>query len=152
MCISAFAVIRRGGKVLVGVPGGGRRWTVEWISALGSYSEEERVAALKVWRLPSCYLREGEHPDDALGRVLEDQLQVRNFTKSQPRIMSYATPSDWYPGSDHWDLAFVYDVKVQGPIKKPSWWDELRFMSKTELKDVDLGWNDDFMRDLKLVR
>jgi ADP-ribose pyrophosphatase YjhB (NUDIX family) len=151
MCISVFAVIKRRDKVLMGVPKSGKRWTSEWIPQWASYSDEERVAALEQWRLPSCYLTEGEHPDDAVHRVLKEQLRITSFTKSHPSVMSYTTPSDWYPGNHHWDLAFVYDAKVQGPVKKHSWWKELRFMSRSELGDVDLGWNDDFMRNLKLI-
>ncbi len=78
-------------------------------------------------------------------------MRVRSFAVSSSRVLSYATPSDWYPGNVHWDLVFAYEVNVRGPIKKPPWWNELRFLARSELQSVEFGWNDDFMRDLKLV-
>lgn len=151
MCISVFAVIERGGKVLMGVPRGEKRWTQEWITGWASYTKEDRSEALREWRLPSCYLREGEHPDDAVLRVMRDQLGLTTFDLSSARVMSYATPSDWYPGNEHWDLVFVYNAKVRGEVARPSWWSQLRFLGRSELRGLDLGWNDDLMRDLQLV-
>ena len=64
---------------------------------------------------------------------MKEQLRVRSFAVSSSRVLSYATPSDWYPGNVHWDLVFAYEVNVRGPIKKPPWWNELRFLARSEL-------------------
>jgi ADP-ribose pyrophosphatase YjhB (NUDIX family) len=103
------------------------------------------------WRLPSAYLQEGEHPEDTVRRVLRDQLGLRKFVISPPRVFSYTWPSDWYPGNNHWDLAFVYPVKVSESIKELPWWKELTFVGKGQLEDADFGWNDDLMKDLGIA-
>jgi len=158
MCISVFAVVRRTGKkgVLLGLPKQDEKWANEWISAWKTYSEKDLAEAYKTWRLPSSYLREGEHPEEAVRRIMEDQLGIGDYSLSRrrgPRVFSYNSISDWYPGNNHWDLAFVYDVKARGKALKegqtPKWWQELEFVKKK--KDFlikDYGWNDDFMRDL----
>jgi ADP-ribose pyrophosphatase YjhB (NUDIX family) len=151
MCISAFALVRRGGKFLLGIPRQNQRWISEWISAWAVYSKEELEEAFTQWRLPSCYIREGEHPEDAVRRVIRDQLGLKKFTVSGPRVFSYAWPSDWYPGNDHWDLVLVYRVKTSERIKRLPWWKELSFVGKDDLRHANFGWNDDLMKDLKIA-
>jgi ADP-ribose pyrophosphatase YjhB (NUDIX family) len=151
MCISAFAVVKEGDACLLGVPRGRRNWIAEWVPAWGAYSKEDLKDAFKQWRLPSGYLREGEHPDDCLRRVVREQLGVRSFKASRPRVFSYSAPSDWYPGNEHWDLVFVYKVKLQGTPKTLPWWRELRFVGRLERGRADFGWNEDMMRDLGLM-
>lgn len=41
---------------------------------------------------------------------MREQLGVTDYTATGPRVFSYVAPSDWHPGYNHWDLAFVYDV------------------------------------------
>ncbi len=151
MCISVFAIARRGGKVLMGVPNMKKKWISEWVPNWGIYSKADLDAEFKRWRLPAGYLLEGEHPDQALGRVMRDQLRIDGFKATSSRVLSYAAPSDWYPGNMHWDLVFVYEVDVSGPVRKLPWWKKLRFMDRAGLQDADFGWNDDFMRDLELA-
>ena len=151
MCISVFVVARAGDACLLGMPKGRKRWIAEWVPAWGAYPKEDLEAVFRQWRLPSGYLREGEHPDDCLGRVVRGQLGVQGFTSSGSRVLSYSTPSDWYPGSEHWDLAFVYGVELHGAPKARPWWRELRFVGGTERTHADFGWNDDMMRDLGLT-
>ena len=82
---------------------------------------------------------------------MHDQLGVKEFSQSAPRIFSYNAPSDWYPGSDHWDLVFVYEVGIsQEPRKRPQW-KELVFLGRRDLGKRDFGWNNDFVRDLGLA-
>jgi hypothetical protein len=159
MCISVFALVRRAGKkgVLLGQPKQDSRWASEWLGAWKMYSEKELAEAYHQWRLPSSYLREGEHPEDAIKRIMTDQVEMGDYSisKKGPRVFSYSTPSDWYPGINHWDLAFVYDVKVKtkGKDKEiPKWWQALLFVKKKkDFRDKDYGWNEDFMHDLGLV-
>jgi len=151
MCISAFAVLKRGEKVLVGVPKRNRRWLSEWLSSLRMYSKEEFDEVYNQTRLPSTYLFEAEHPEKALGRVMRNQLGIRKYSVSAPQIMSYNSPSDWYPGNFHWDLAFVYRVRTSASPKKLPWWQELAFLDKREMRKRDFGWNNDFVKDLGLV-
>jgi ADP-ribose pyrophosphatase YjhB (NUDIX family) len=151
MCMSAFAVVREGDKVLIGLPQRHQRWSSEWIPAWRSYPKEDYDDVFRQWRLPSGYLREGEHPDACMNRVMREQVGVERFDVSAARILSYTSPSDWYPGNDHWDLVFAYDVSLHQSITQAPWWRELRFMGRTEMRDGRFGWNDDLMRDLGLV-
>jgi ADP-ribose pyrophosphatase YjhB (NUDIX family) len=140
-----------GSRFLLGIPKRHERWISEWISSWAIYPEEELEGAFRQWRLPSAYLQEGEHPEDTVRRVLRDQLGLRTFVISPPKVFSYTWPSDWYPGNNHWDLAFVYPVKVSESIKELPWWKELAFVDKDQLEDPDFGWNDDLMKDLGIA-
>lgn len=153
LCISVFAVARRrgGDGVLVGVPKKTARWRRDWL-----YSKEAPGPGIYAeWRLPSCYLKEGEHPEDALRRIMNEQLGIREFRVSSPaRILSYYSPSDWYPGRRHWDLVVVYEAMVETqPAESVTarWWSALDFAKGDELRSRKFGWNSDLMRDLKLT-
>lgn len=151
MCISGFAIIRAGRKVLVGIPKKDRRWGSEWIPAWVHHSEKDYGDVFRQWRLPSGYLREGEHPDSCVRRVINDQLGVDRFDMAPARVFSYATPSDWYPGNHHWDIVFVYEASLRQEVSIQPWWKELRFVGRTELERARFGWNDDLMKDLGLA-
>jgi hypothetical protein len=151
MCLSVFALAERGSEVLVGVPKLHDRWTSEWLLSWHYYGEEELKEALLEKRLPSTYLWEGEDPKVALRRIMNDQLNIRKFKATGPRVLSYYSPSDWYPGNNHWDLAIVYPVKVQQPVGRPPWWRALGFVEKSSLRAKQFGWNADFVRDLGIV-
>ena len=151
MCLSVFALAERGSEVLVGVPKRHERWTSEWLLGWHFYGEEELKEALLEKRLPSTYLWEGEDPKAALSRIMNSQLQVSKFRAGGPRVLSYYSPSDWYPGNNHWDLAIVYPVKVQQPVGRPPWWRELGFVEKSRLRAKQFGWNADFVSDLGIV-
>jgi ADP-ribose pyrophosphatase YjhB (NUDIX family) len=151
MCISVFAVVKKGDSYLIGKPARTERWFSEWIPAWNSYAQEDLEDVFEQWRLPSGYLREGEHPDDCLRRVMREQVDVRRFEVSSTRIFSYATPSDWYPGNAHWDLVFAYDVASDQKLRKLPWWKELRFARRSALQNARFGWNEDFMVDLGIL-
>jgi hypothetical protein len=151
MCISVFAIVKRAGKVLVGVPEWSERWTTEWLSSLLTYPQEERREAERQTRLPSTYIYEGENPQDALMRIMNDQLGIKKFSSSPPKIFSYNSPSDWYPVNDHWDLVFVYQVRTTKESRERPLWKELVFLDRRALEKRDFGWNNDFVRDIGLV-
>lgn len=108
--MSVFAVVTKGSKVLIGTPRPHRAWKTKWLFSWATYSRKELQEAYREKRLPSTYLLEGEDPKGGLGRVMREQLGVTDYTATGPRVFSYVAPSDWYPGYNHWDLAFVYDV------------------------------------------
>ena len=152
MCLSVFALVERGSEVLVGVPKRHQRWTSEWLLAWHFYEEEELKEALLEKRLPSTYLWEGEDPKRALCRIMNDQLHVRKFKAAGPRVLSYYSPSDWYPGNSHWDIAMVYSVRVSEPVRKLPWWKQLGFVERSKLRARDFGWNSDFVKDLGIAK
>lgn len=150
MCISVFALLRKGGRLLVGVPKDNERWNSEWLPSNRKDTDEPEKSGL--WRLPSAYLLEGEHPENALGRVMRGQLAMDTFAYSGPRVYSYAEPSEWYPGNKHWDLAFAYEVRIgQATLRHPQW-KELAFLGISELGKRDFGWNNDFVREVVAVK
>ncbi len=151
MCLSVFALVRRGSRLLVGVPAFHERWQSEWVPQFQSYSKKELAEIYAQTRLPSAYLLEGEHPDDALGRVMRDELSIERYSAASLKVLSYTAPSDWYPGNSHWDLAFVYEVKTRQTPKKLPWWRELSFLGREELRTRDFGWNQDMVKDLDLA-
>ena len=151
MCISVFALIRESDRVLVGLPERHERWLSEWIPAWRSYPKEDYDDVFRQWRLPSGYLCEGEHPDVCMNRVMREQVGAEKFDAAPAHVLSYTSPSDWYPGNEHWDIVFVYEISLRQPVKRAPWWKELQFMGRTELKDARFGWNDDLMMDLGLV-
>jgi hypothetical protein len=148
MCISVFAVIRKEGRVLAGVTKRGGRWASEWLPSISKNTGKDLDKEWAAWRLPSAYVFEGEHPDDALGRVMRSQLVVDTFAYSRPAVYSYSEPSEWYPGNRHWDLAFAYDVTINQTPRKHPQWKELLFLDASELRKRDFGWNNDFVREV----
>jgi len=148
MCMSVFAFVTRGDKVLVGVPKPHAAWKDKWLFSWATYSQRELQEAYRDRRLPSSYLLEGEDPREGLGRVMAEQLRVRSYRARGPRVFSYLSPSDWYPGHKHWDLAFVYDVKVEGPVGLPPWWGSLGFEDRKKIRASDFGWNSDLVTDI----
>ncbi|TLY02934.1 MAG: hypothetical protein E6K95_04525 [Thaumarchaeota archaeon] len=152
ICLSVFAQVERGSQVLVGVPKRHERWTSEWLLSWHFYEEEELKEALLEKRLPSTYLWEGEDPKAALRRIMNDQLHVTKFKAGEPRVLSYYSPSDWYPGNNHWDIAIVYRVGVSQPVRKLPWWKQLGFVEKSRLRASQFGWNADFVKDLGIAK
>jgi hypothetical protein len=148
MCISIFAVLRKGGGVLAGVTRRGGRWASEWLPSVTKSTGKDLDKEWATWRLPSAYIFEGEHPDDALARILRGQLGVSKFTYSSPRVSSFAEPSEWYPGNRHWDLAFAYEVTTSQTPRKHPHWTELLFLGASELGKRNFGWNNDYVREI----
>lgn len=147
-CASAFAVLRQSGQVLLGQAVDHPRWVAEWAPNFGAYDPEERAAEWRTWRFPAAYLYEGEHPDDTLRRVAEDQLGLNEYEAGPGRVYSFYDPSDWFPGRLHYDLCFVYEVEASPPTSPPPWFAELRFAEPSALKRGDFG---SAMGDLAVV-
>ena len=148
MCISVFAVVRNEGRVLVGVPKWSTKWNSEWLPSVSKNTGRELDEESSASRLPSSYIYVGEHPDDALRRMLRGQLGITKFAFPNPRVFSYLEPSQWYPGNKHWDVAFAYEVTTsQNPRRLPHW-KELGFLEFQEIRKRNFGWNNDFVRDV----
>jgi len=164
MCLSAFALVRRARQdgTLFGLPKPNKEWASDWLPSWSNYSAEELSKIYEEWRLPSTYLLEGEAPIDAVRRIMEGQLGIKKYkVMDSPRVFSYTSPSSWYRGNRHWDLAFAYPLEIASSTKddivsdneiSSGLWRELRFFrSKAELKSKEFGWNADLIRDLRLI-
>jgi hypothetical protein len=150
--MSAFAVVRQGKKVLAGIPVPGASWAKRWLFSWSTFSRSELRQEGKGMRLPSTYVLEGEHPQDAIGRVMKEQLEMPHYKVKGMRVLSYFVPSQLYPGKFHWDLPFVFEVNSTDPVKKLRWWKDLAYQGPGELKAEDFGWNSDFVVDIGVVK
>jgi ADP-ribose pyrophosphatase YjhB (NUDIX family) len=138
-CVSSFAILRRGERVLAGKPAPHPRWGEEWAPNWTAYGPGDVEEEYDMWRLPGTYLYEGEHPDDALKRVVEDQLGLKAYDVTDRRFLNFHDPSDWYPGRKHWDFCFVYEVETSASIERPPWWAELDYVDLRGTKPEAFG-------------
>ncbi|MFQ5838346.1 MAG: NUDIX hydrolase [Thermoplasmata archaeon] len=138
-CLSSFAILKDGSKVLLGRPKDHPRWEAEWAPNFTAYDPEEREVEFHSWRFPAAYLYEGEHPDEALRRVVEDQLGLKEYQAGPASIHAFYDPSDWFPGKLHYDLCFVYEVRGTLPTVLPPWFAGLEFVDASSLKAKDFG-------------
>jgi ADP-ribose pyrophosphatase YjhB (NUDIX family) len=137
-CISVFAFVGKGGNVLLVRPAQHEKWG-EWAPNWRIYSDESLNREFRSWRFPSSYVKSGEHPDDALSRVMKDQLGVSKFIVKDSRLVNYYAPSRRYKGEMHWDYCFVYNVEIEdSPSPKP-WLDAVRYLPIDELKEEEFG-------------
>ncbi len=153
LCISSFAIIRKGNSFLVGMPKRHPKWEREWAPNHSVYPKKRLDREFKSWRLPSAYLRLGEHPDHALGRVMRSQLGTEKYSTSGAKVFSFYDPSSYYRGKRHWDICFVYEVKLRGPLGARPWFAKLRYAKKNELKVSEFGSAIGYLaRELGLIR
>lgn len=149
-CASSFLLVRKGSKVLAGVPRDHRKWRKEWQPNISTYTPRDQDAEFSSWRLPAAFLFEGEHPADTARRVMRDQIRIRIKKLGAPEIQSFYDPSTWYPGHRHYDLCFVYEVRADSPRTLPDWWQRLEFVEPRFLRSKELGSAmNDLMRRLR---
>lgn len=150
-CASSFVLVRRGTKILAGVPQDHRKWTSQWQPNIATYKPADQEAEFHSWRLPAAFLFEGEHPTDTARRVLRDQLGLGTRKLNSPSIYSFYDPSSWFPGHRHYDLCFVYEVRGAAPRGVPPWWQRLEFVEPGFLRSQELGSAmSDLLRELRL--
>lgn len=90
LCVGSFLIIEKKGRILFGK-------AVKPEFAKGK------------WLLPASHLKYGEHPDDAAKRILKEQLGAEAQNIEYRGLWSFAVL--------HWDLCFVYDVKLRNEPK-----------------------------------
>ncbi len=150
-CASSFVVLRKGTKILAGIPRNHRKWRNEWAPNWLVYTKESLEDEYRFWRLPASYLYEGENPDDTARRVLKDQLRIRDGKLGPLSHYAFHDPSSWYPGRRHYDLCFVYEARGSLPKTIPEWWERLDFIDLKVLRKMDLGSSmGDLMKVLRL--
>jgi ADP-ribose pyrophosphatase YjhB (NUDIX family) len=139
LCLSAFAILRREGKFLVGKPRPHAKWT-EWAPNWDVYDAALAQQQFELWRLPAAYLKEGEGPDDTARRIVLEQVGAQRCFVKQARVLPFHDPSSRFPGEKHWDLCFVYDVDAEpAPSAELPWWRELRWVDAGDLASDDFG-------------
>ncbi len=127
-CISVFAVIRRGNKVLLVKPTNRRKWLTEWSPNIRLMNQERLKKFTKSWLFPGGYVREGEAPEEALKRILKEQLGIKSFSAGPGKLYNFYDPSNIFPGNMHWDYCFVFKVKTNEEIRKRPWFSSIEFV------------------------
>lgn len=141
-CSSAFVVVRRSDRVLVGrmSPEHADTWTQSWAPNLELYEGERRKRLFDGLRFPATYLRAGEHPRAAARRVWRDQLGLEpTGEEPPPTVVAGAKPSRSAPNAEHLDLLFLFEVEGPELVDVPEHWAELGY------RDVERLHKDDFV-------
>lgn len=140
-CLSTFLVLEREEHILVGrmAAEAEPEWTRRWAPNVAYYEGERHERLFEGWRLPGTYVRTGEHPSQAVRRVLDDQLDIPGeLDPGEPAVFSQASPSRRAPEAHHWDVFFLYRSEgpdVQHPPPRP--WSKLEYKDSQELGDLD---------------
>ncbi len=90
LCIGSFLIIEKKGALLFGK-------AVKPEFAKGK------------WLLPASHLKYGEHPDDSVKRIVKEQLSTEAKEVKYRGLWGFAPL--------HWDICFVYDVKLRNEPK-----------------------------------
>jgi ADP-ribose pyrophosphatase YjhB (NUDIX family) len=130
-CISVFAIVRKEGAVLLLKPRENPRWA-EWAPNLRAYDSTMLPAEMSKWRFPATYVQEGEAPEDALKRVMEDLLGVKHYSSGPQRLLNFYEPSRRYPGKMHWDYCFLFEVSTDEEVATSPWLEETKFVDPTQ--------------------
>jgi ADP-ribose pyrophosphatase YjhB (NUDIX family) len=138
-CMSVFAVIESDRHVLLVKPREHPRWRGEWAPNWRLYDSEMLAAEFDRWRFPSSYIREGEHPNETLRRIMEDQLDRKDYSIVSSNLHSFWSPSRRYPGRMHWDYCFVYRVTSPALPRVHPWLSAARFVDTHSLNADSFG-------------
>lgn len=141
LCLSAFVVAERDGRLLAGrmAPTHEDTWIERWAPNVAFYEGDRNKRLFQGERFPGTYLRVGEHPDEAVRRVWEDQLGFDPSTDlGTPTIVSEAGPSNRRPEAEHWDVLFLYEVDGPALDEVPDHWAELAYQDAQSLFEADL--------------
>ena len=137
-CISAFAIMKKRGKVLAIKPRAHVRWEEEWAPNWRVYDAAGLKAELEKWRLPSTYMKEGEGPEQALSRIMLDQLGVKVYSVRLSSLQNFYEPSRRYPGKMHWDYCFVFNVSTHEEVKESPWLSNPRYVKASD-QNMEFG-------------
>jgi ADP-ribose pyrophosphatase YjhB (NUDIX family) len=136
--LSAFIIAKRGNKVLMGKVRGTKDWPER-----GGYPRQRAIELESegAWLLPATHLMMEEPPDAAAKRIVRKWAGLRGVPKFV-MMQSHVRPaSSWRKGAkrNHWDLCFVYELKVIGMPRNRASWSEYRFVSSPELRKLKVG-------------
>jgi len=140
VCLSTFIVAKSGDAILLGLPRSGVEWAEQGGERLSGAEELERS---NTWILPATHLLLGETPDDASIRIARDFTGLKGIPEFA-MIQSHTRPAKlWFKhvgNAVHWDLCFVYKLKIRGvPKKLLPWWKEMRLFDRVELRTLKIG-------------
>ncbi len=138
-CISVFALIRRDNSYLLVRPASHPKWKEEWAPNWRLYSEDGIRRELESLRFPSSYIKEGEHPDATLARILKDQLGLKTYSVGTSTLLNFYEPSRRYPGQHHWDYCFIYHVQTEEMPSPSAWLSEANYVPADKMDTAAFG-------------
>lgn len=138
-CLSSFALLEKRGKILLVKPNRHEKWAQEWAPNFKIYAAEQMEKEMNYWRFPSTYIKQGEHPDSALKRIVEDQLGVKEYAAGKGKLYNFYDPSNLFPGKMHWDYCFVYKISTGEPITKKSWLSQVEYVKTKGMDPKEFG-------------
>ena len=140
-CISVFAIIRKNGsnKVLLVRPKDRRKWREQWSPNIRLMSPARLAKFESSWVFPGGYIREGEAPEAALKRIMEDQLGISRFSAGRAKLYNFYDPSNIFPGRMHWDYCFVFNVRTGKRIRKWGWLSSAEFVDPANFAREDFS-------------
>jgi ADP-ribose pyrophosphatase YjhB (NUDIX family) len=138
VCLSAFIVARRGTRVLMGKI----RATKDWPER-GGYPRHMAIELERggAWILPATHLQMEESPGQAAKRIARQWAGLGGVPKFVT-VQSHNRPAGSLQKDrkgNHWDICFVYELKIlRTPQAKP-WWSEFRLVSPSEMRKLKIG-------------
>ena len=111
----------------------------QWAPNWKIYTPERAAEDTKRWRFPSAYIKEGEAPEDALARVMKEQLGIENYQVESSTLENFYNPSGRYPGKMHWDYCFVYRVRTSENPRKQDWLAHVEYLDLKGLTEEEFG-------------
>jgi ADP-ribose pyrophosphatase YjhB (NUDIX family) len=133
-CISAFLVLKGKDGILVGKMTKPEVWVERFF--VGENFAPQYASSGK-WLLPASHLKYGEKPDVAAKRILNEQVGLGNVKLAFGQVQSHLPQDPNDPESAHWDICFIYQGNVNGEVKRPDWFSELRFVKAKEMTPDD---------------
>lgn len=154
-CLSSFLVVSRGNEILVGKMNNPQVWIDRFF--VGEKFAPVYASSGK-YVLPASHLAWYESPQEAAFRVASEQIAYSPRSKEDIRLLDVQSFVSGDPNSiaepPHWDICFAYELKVQPgeDIKKPEWFEELKFVERGKLKvDEFTRGHGDILQQLKLI-
>jgi len=142
LCLSAFVVIRKGNKILLGRPHAHNAWPENGGFPKRHAGEIERKGS---WLLPATHLLMEEKPDHAAKRIANQWVKVRGTPKFV-MVQSHLRPSKLSRSRmkrgrrlKHWDICFIYELHAKNIPKPAPWWSEVHFFPVSEIRRMRLG-------------
>lgn len=141
LCLSSFVVATRDdGSILFGLPKASSIWAEKAAFPVWQASKFEREEA---WLLPATHLLMEESPDHSAQRIAREWAGLEGRRPTFVMVQSHLRPFRMKPSDplgNHWDICFVYEVVEAGmPRKIKPWWSRMRFVPRTEIRDMKIG-------------
>jgi ADP-ribose pyrophosphatase YjhB (NUDIX family) len=148
-CLSSFLVMKKKSGILVGKMAKPEIWVERFL--VGEMFAPKYAASNK-WLLPASHLKYGEKPEDAVRRVLVEQLGIPKSKLSLLEVQSHLAKDPDDPEAAHWDICFVYEGAFNGKLQKPEWFSELTFVKPRQLTTEDFTrGHGDVLMELGLI-